>query len=202
MTPQDTTITTYIENFDEYKEKTPNKVSGEFIPLLDDFCTRLPKNGTVLEIGSAHGRDARYLRDKSFSVTCTDIIPQALDQLHHEGFVTSLYDLRNEPKKEWINSFDGIFAKAVFLHATQEQLEKSLDSLSECLKTNGIFCITFKCGVGEEIETDKLGGERYFKYYTKVELEELVQKHTQFELISVTVTSDEKWIQIILQKTQ
>jgi SAM-dependent methyltransferase len=200
MTPQDITIQTYKDNFDLYKEKTPNVVSGEFVAWIDAFIHLLPQNGNVFELGSAEGRDARYLRDRGFSVFCTDVIPRALESLVADGFTTSMYDLRAEPQQEWINSYDGVFAKAVYLHIPQDIFEKSLDQMSDVLKSGGIFCCTFKLGVGEEMETGKLGGERYFKYYTELELENIFKKHQQYEVIETAVTNDEKWIQFLLRK--
>ncbi len=182
------------------KEKTPSVVSGEFVTLIDAFIDLLPRNGNVFELGSAEGRDARYLRDEGLSVMCTDVISQALDSLQADGFQTDSYDLRDKPKTEWVHSYDGFFAKAVYLHVTQEMFEDSLSHVITILKDGGIFCLTFKLGVGEEIETGKLRGERYFKYYTEEELRNIFKKHQQFEVVSVITTSDEKWIQFLLRK--
>lgn len=200
MNSQDITIQTYRENFETYKQKTSNEVSGEFIMFMEEFIERLPKEGSVLEIGSAHGRDARYLRNKGLLVTCTDVIPQALEELKASGFTATLYDFRDKPKPEWLHAFDGIFAKAVYLHATQEVFEASLDMLSFCLRDGGIFCLTFKLGEGEEIETDKLVGERYFKYYNEEALRHIINNHKQYTFLNSRETSDGKWIQVLLQK--
>ncbi len=202
MTPQDITIKTYRDNFELYKEKTPNVVSGEFVVWMNVFVSALTPDGKIFELGSAEGRDARYLRDKGFVVTCTDVIPQALQSLEADGFTTDPYDLRDTPKEEWKNSFDGILAKAVYLHVPQEVFEKSLTQMNTLLKVGGIFCLTFKLGVGEEIETKKLDGERYFKYYTQEELVAIVKKYQHYGLVSTATTEDKKWIQILLRKRQ
>ncbi len=200
MNPQDVTIQTYQDNFELYKEKTPRVLFGEFLTRMDSFINVLPLHGKIFELGSLEGRDARYLRDKGFTVTCTDVIPQALQSLEVDGFTTYFYDLRDEPKEEWSNLFDGIIAKAVYLHMSQEIFEKSLAYMGTILKVGGIFCLTFKLGVGEEIETRKLGGERYFKYYTQKELEAIVKKYQCYELVDTVTIEDKKWIQILLRK--
>jgi hypothetical protein len=133
-------------------------------------------------------------------VTCTDIIPQAVEALKLDYFDTALYDFRDEPKKEWIGVYDGILAKAVYVHATQDVFEKSLSSLSLVLKVGGIFCLTFKIGEGEEVETEKLGGERYFKYYRVSELEAIIKKYLQYELVKMSETSDGKWVQVLVKR--
>lgn len=197
---QDLTIQTYKENFESYKEKTPNEVSGEFIGLLDDFIQLLPKSAKVFELGSAQGRDARYLRDKGVTVLCTDVIPQALEDLRADNFETSVYDFRDTPKSEWVDSFDGVLAKAVYVHATQEVFEKSLVAMGTLVRVGGVLCSTFKLGSGDEVETEKLGGVRYFKYYSEKELETIVKQYKQFELVDMKVTSDGKWVQMVVRR--
>jgi SAM-dependent methyltransferase len=200
MNPQEKTIKTYQNNFDAYKEKTPNVVSGELKIWLDSFIGLLPPNGKIFEIGSAHGRDARYLRDNGFSVLCTDVIPQALKELRSDNFETDSYDFRDAPKQEWIDVFDGVIAQAVFLHATQETFENGIRNLIKILKEKGIICLTFKIGIGEEIETDKLNGERYFRYYGEQELKDVFAKYEELEILETSTTEDGKWIQFILVK--
>lgn len=199
MTPQEETIQTYQNNFDLYKEKTASEVSGEFVDWMDEFMKLLPPGGNIFELGSAHGRDARYLRERGFHVFCTDIIPQAIDDLKSDGFDATVCDYRNEPNEEWLGAFDGIIAKAVYLHGTQEEFEKSLSRMGAILKPNGIFCLSFKIGAGEEIETGKLAGTRYFKFYTIEELKEIIGRHPQFELVKTSETSDKKWVQLLLR---
>lgn len=99
---------------------------------------KLPANGEVLELGSAFGRDARYMASKGFKVLCTDIIPQALEKLAQEGFETATYDFRNKPNKEWEGKFDGFFANAVLLHAPQDIFEQALNNLLVVLKAGGV----------------------------------------------------------------
>jgi hypothetical protein len=108
MNHQDQTIQTYNSNFAEYKRTTPNEVSGEFKVRLDKLADLLKadknkKEATenidvkVFELGSAEGRDARYLRDLGLEVFCTDIILEALESLKKDGFQTAKYDFRDLP---------------------------------------------------------------------------------------------------------
>lgn len=200
MSPQERTIKTYQDNFDLYKEKTPIEVSGEFKFWLDDFIKLLPTNAKVFELGSAHGRDARYLRNAGLNVLCTDIIPQALQELEDDNFEVDTFDFRDKVKEEWLGKFDGVLAKAVFLHATQDAFEQALLKVKSLLKESGSICLTFKIGNGEEIETGKLGGDRYFKYYSEQELKDIFSKHSDLEITNVSETEDKKWIQFVLMK--
>ena len=176
MTIQDITIQTYQDNFDMYKEKTPSEMSGEFVAWMNAFAALLPKDAYVFEFGSAEGRDARYLRDRGIQMHCTDVIPQALEELSVDNFKTAMYDFREDPHDSWYDAYDGVLAKAVFLHASQEMFEKALRNISMMVKHQGVTCLTFKVGKGDDIETDKLGGMRYFKLYEEDELMEIIRQ--------------------------
>lgn len=196
---QNKTIKTYQENFDKYVERTVPEVSGEFKEWIDFFLLHIPKDGNILEIGSASGRDARYFTSKGFNVVCTDVIPEALQKLKEEGFETSEFDFRNKPKEEWLNRFDGFFANAVLLHAPQEVFETTLSNINSILKQNGVVAFSLKTGEGEEITNEKMDAPRFFKYYSKEELENILKKYP-YECISLSYADKEKWLHVVLRK--
>lgn len=197
--PQDTTIKTYRDNFDKYTERTVSKVGGEFQKWIGEFTYLIPDGGKILEIGSAVGRDARYFKSQGYEVLCTDIIPEALEKLSREEFETSEFDFRNDPKKEWEGQFDGVFANAVLLHAQQEVFENFLLKINVVLKNDGAFAFSVKNGEGEEISEEKMDAPRYFKYYTKDELADILAKYP-YEIISLSYADNEKWLHAILKK--
>ena len=168
---------------------------------MNSFIGHLPKNGTILEIGSATGRDARYFASKGYKVTCTDIIPEALEKLSKEGFETSEFDFRNEPKKEWLNHFDGFFANAVLLHAPQDIFEKVIKNIPKFLKKNGIAAFSLKTGEGEEITKEKMDAPRYFNYHNEEEIRVLLS-NLSFEIVSISYSDNNKWLFIIIKVKQ
>jgi SAM-dependent methyltransferase len=195
----DQTIQTYQQNFDKYVERTPQDVDGEFKSWIDAFLQELPVNGEVFELGSAFGRDAKYIADKGFKVYCTDIIPQALEKLAQEGFETAEYDFRVAPRAEWKGRFDGFFASAVLLHAPQPVFEQAVWSILEVLKVGGVCAFSLKTGTGDEVSTEKMDAPRFFKYYSLDEVEKILAKYPVI-IVSANLTSDGKWMQIIFKK--
>ena len=195
----DQTVNTYQENFHKYAERTVAEVSGEFKVWEDEFSSKLPPGGSIFEIGSATGRDDRYLKSKGFRVFCTDVIPQALEDLQKEGFETSEFNFKDKPKDEWKNSFDGFFANAVLLHASQEEFEKSLENIYGILKEGGVVAFSLKTGQGEEVSTAKMDAPRFFKYYQKDELEKILQKYP-YEILTLDEADEGKWLHVILKK--
>ncbi len=192
------TTKTYQDNYQLYKEKTPNEVSGDFVRFMDLFLEQLPEGGSIFEIASAHGRDAMYFRDKGFSILCTDIIPDALVELAHDGFETRYVDVLEDIPDD-IKDFDGVFANAVFHHFTPQQVKDIFISLINKLKPGAIFAFKVKEGSGEEMETGKLGGERYFKFWSQEEMNSLVEE-VGWTIVDSGHSSDGKWVELVCKK--
>jgi len=193
------TILTYQSNFDKYVERTPKEIGEEFKIWMDHFLQKLPRAGKIFEVGSASGRDARYFDGKGFKVLCTDVIPQALSKLSQEGFETAQYDFRDKPHKEWQGQFDGFFANAVLLHASEKMFVRALRNLLEILKPNGIGAFSLKSGEGEEMTEEKMDAPRFFKYYSLEELKEILAKYP-VEIVSLSTADDGKWLHVIFRK--
>lgn len=197
----DLTIQTYRDNFDKYIERTPAQIGDEFKKWLDAFLAQLPATGEIFEFGSAFGRDARYMKERGYQVFCTDIIPQALEQLSKDSFNTAEYDFRNKPENEWKGRFDGVFANAVLLHAPQEVFEQALWNILEILKSKGVCAFSLKSGSGEEISVEKMDAPRFFKYYSPEELKSTLAAYP-IEIISLNTADAGKWLHAIFRKKQ
>jgi SAM-dependent methyltransferase len=196
--PFDKTIETYRDNFDKYVERTPAELGDEAKGWMDSFASYVPDGGTILEIGSASGRDARYFTAKGLKVVCTDVIPGALQKLSDEGFETAEFDFRDKPKPEWMGRFDGFFANAVLLHAPPDVFESALKNIAGILKENGVAAFSLKTGEGEEITSEKMDAPRYFKYYNQEGLRTILDK-LPFEIIDLSHADQEKWIHVIVK---
>ena len=196
MNASDETIETYRNNFDKYVERTPNEPIGEFKDWIDSFAVHVSPGGSILEIGSASGRDARYLKSKGFLVTCSDVIPEALSRLSAQGFETEEYDFRDAPNMTWINKFDGFFANASLLHASQEVFEWTLGNVPRILKIGGIAAFSLKSGEGEEITFEKMDAPRYFRYHSESEIREILTS-LSFEILSISHAEQGKWLHVI-----
>jgi len=197
--PLDETVKTYQQHFNTYVGRIPVIPEGEMKEWMDTFASYIPKGGTILELGSASGRDARYLSSKGYTCVCTDIIPEALRKLSKEGFETAEYDFRNEPKAEWVGKFDAVFANAVLLHAPQSVFEFALKNIATILNNDGVVAFSLQSGDGEKIESDRIGAPRYFRYHSVEGIRDILNK-LPFEVISITSSEDDKWIRVIASK--
>lgn len=196
ISDSDLTIQTYRENFEKYALKTAVEPSGEFKEWLDLFASLIPDEGKVFEIGSATGRDARYLSAKGFHVTCADVIPDALKQLSEQGFETVEYDFRNDLDPEWIGNFDGVLANASLLHAPQPIFENALGNVALILRAGGVFAFSLKIGEGEEITLEKMDAPRYFNYHSEPEIRRILT-NLSFEILSLSNAEQGKWLHVV-----
>lgn len=194
----DITVATYQNNFQKYKDSTALEVTGELKDWIDSFIACLPEHAHIFELGSATGRDARYIASHGHHVTCTDVIPEALIQLQGEGFETMLYDFRDVPEERLHNKYDGYIADAVLLHAPQHIFEQALRYMHIMLKKGGVAMIVLKDGMGQEMTIDKLGTPRYFKYQNEESLRTAFAK-MPFEILEILPSVPKKWIKVIVR---
>lgn len=197
--PSEVTKDTYNKHFQTYVESTIPVASGEFKDWMDLYLSYLPKGGTILEIGSASGRDAQYFASKGFSLLCTDIISEGLRLLSEKGFKTKIYDFRNPPDPAWINTFDGYFANAVLLHAKPHDFQQALQNIHLILKEEGVAAISLKNGSGELITSEKMGAPRYFCFHNEIEIREIF-RDLSFEIIDLRHLEKNKWLYVIFKK--
>lgn len=195
---QNATTKTYQDNYQQYKDKSPHEVFPGLAKFLDSFLELLPPGAKVLEIGSAHGRDARYFRERGFDVTCSDIMKDALVELENDGFKTFYFDLLEQVPED-LGNYDGIFADAVLHHFSPEDTKTILGKLYSAVKKDAIFVFDMKAGEGEVVEKEVMNGERYFKLWTKKEVSTFIE-NTSWKLISAELSTDGKWIEVRCKK--
>ncbi|MFA6547947.1 MAG: class I SAM-dependent methyltransferase [Candidatus Magasanikbacteria bacterium] len=147
--------------------------------FLDKFIGLVGKN--ILDIGSGPGRDAVILREKGLSVTCLDASESMIKFCLEKGFESVLGDFNNLPFSE--NMFDGVWAYTSLLHVKKAEIIKPIQEIYRVLKPNGIFGLGMIEGETEEYrENTKISTPRWFSFYKKEEIEELL-KQNKFEII-------------------
>ncbi len=131
---------------EEYIRLAKDVNGSELIGNLKRF---LPKNSTLLEIGTGPGTDWKLL-DEDYQVVGSDNSLQFLDHLHSSipnGRFIEL-DAVSLPIDE---KFEGIYSNKVMHHLKDHELRDSIVRQSEILKPNGIICHSFWKGEGSEV---------------------------------------------------
>lgn len=200
MSNNQETLSSYEMHVDEYINGTPGEVVGDVKVWIDATLQGLPSDVRILELGSAFGRDAAYIESLGYSVQRTDATQGFVDYLRKQGYVANLL---NAITNELPASYDLIFADAVLLHFTPEDMKIVLGKVFQALNDDGRFSFSLKQGEGEEWSNAKLGAPRYFCYWKQDDIIELMKK-VGFDTIEVSTGSlgrtNSEWLHIIAKK--
>ncbi len=134
----------------------------ELKKVLDAAVNSLEPTVSVLEIGSAFGRDAAYLQNLGYRVECTDVTPAFVDYLNSHGFEAKIF---NAITDEIFGDYDLVLTFAVLLHFTPQEFSMVLHKVCAALRSGGRFVFSLKQGDGEKWTSQKLGAPRYFCFW-------------------------------------
>lgn len=190
---------------DEYINRDKGVVDEAFDvkSALTKFMSLIPQNGRALDIGTGGGRDSRFLHENGFHVTGIDISQELLSRASavQPEIDYRLMDFEHLDFPD--NQFDGIWANASLHHIPKINLPNVLKKISSLLKEGGILFIKMKQGTKQEgiRENEKFGKKikRYFAYYTKEELGNLLIDNG-FNVIDTRILTDGKWVDVFAKK--
>lgn len=160
-----------------------NSLAHEYDEETSDFWDRFPQSffdafiqltkGAVLDIGSGPGREALILQHAGLKVVCIDASQAMIDMTASKGLESHVGDFSNLPFED--SSFDGVWAYTSLLHVPKSEVKKPMQEIMRVLKQNGIFGLGLIEGITEGYRvTEKVTTPRWFSYYTKEQIEELL----------------------------
>ena len=168
------TIQTYDELAKEYDAETSDFWDTFPRAIIDRF-TKLT-NGRVLDVGSGPGRDGLILQSAGLDVVCLDASKEMAKLSKERGLTTVIGDFNALPFQN--ETFDGVWAYTSLLHVPKSQIDISLSEIHRVLKPSGIFGLGLIEGEGEYYrESSGIDKPRWFSFYTKTEIEDLLKKH-------------------------
>lgn len=180
------TIDSYNLAVNTYIEESPQFVTDELKVWIDGVLSRLNKDAKILEIGSGSGKDAAYFKSQGFIMELTDASKGFVEYLKNKNYDARVFNVLADE----INSrYDLVFADAVFLHFTEDELRTVLMKVHTALYTTGQLAFTVKVGDGDESTTRKLGHARYFHYWQEDDITALL-KQTGYSNIQIKSNDD------------
>ena len=192
----DKTVQSYEAHIQEYVEGTPQQVTGYVKDWIDDALSHVPPGATVLELGSAFGRDAAYIESAGYKVQRSDVAKGFVNLLKSQGHDAKLLNALTDPLG---GPYDMVFADAVLLHFTVDEFNTVSAKIYASLRTQGIFAFTVKQGRGSEWSDDKLGAPRFFQYWQREDLQRAVEQ-AGFKLLRLSADPAAKWWQVVAAK--
>jgi 2-polyprenyl-3-methyl-5-hydroxy-6-metoxy-1,4-benzoquinol methylase len=144
---------------------------------LDAFARAVGAGGTVLEIGSAGGRDALQLEERGLTVRRTDISPGFVDLMRSRGYDADVLDpLHDGLVDDRHDPYDGVWASACLLHVAREDLPTVLANLAGATRPGGALGMSLKEGDGEEWSTHgHVRAPRRFVYWREEPLRAVLE---------------------------
>lgn len=170
----DETITAYDVAAQAFMERDAGRSrEGFYDQWLADAFSGLPKNATVLEIGSAHGRDALRLKEWGYDIQVSDATPAFVEYLRQHGLNPIMLDIVSRtPSRQ----YDAMFASAVFLHFTTDDFDRAVHNVSAGLKPGGKFIFSLIEGNGDAY-SHSYALPRYFRYWSVDEVKNTLACH-------------------------
>ena len=133
-------------------------------------------HGRVLDVGSGPGRDGLLLQGKGLEVTCLDASDAMVALSSSRGLDSVVGDFCNLPFPDV--AFGGVWAYTALLHIPKAEIQVALSEINRVLAKGGVFGLGLIEGDEEKYrESSGISLPRWFSYYRKEEVEELLQKH-------------------------
>jgi ubiquinone/menaquinone biosynthesis C-methylase UbiE len=174
-----TTIDTYNKLAHEYDEEVVDFWDTFPRSFIDTFVELSDKR--LLDIGSGSGRDGVLFTEKGIEVTCLDASEEMVKITTEKGLRSIVGDFLHLPFKE--NEFNSIWAYTSLLHISKKDIDVALEEIKRVLSVGGIFGLGLIEGNTEEYKLSSgVQSPRLFSFYTKEEIEALLNKHG-FEIV-------------------
>ncbi len=183
----------YAAHFQQYLESNPEGEIGggdpkQRVMFLKRF---LPIGRSVLEIGSGGGNEALELQKAGYKVTASEFVEGFLKEIKAKRLQTIYFDA----KLDTIPPVDAIYANAVFVHFSPQEIANFLERAKPVLQNEKVLFFSIIKGEGYERGARKRGFERDFYYYTLNSIAPILSENS-FTILEANNT-DPKWLQII-----
>lgn len=192
------------DNLDLEKAKRKRKKLNDFIKINMEL---LPKNSKVLEIGSADGVNAAYIKELGYNITASDIANDFLNEIKNKGLNPIKFNILED---EITEKYSAIFAWRVFVHFTKDDIVKVFEKVHDALENDGIFVFNMMNREIKKVDNEwvdfpneyQMGAERFYQYFSENEINELINKKG-FKIYSFHKEGGEnnnKWLVYVLKK--
>lgn len=183
------------------------KVDKKLKDFINNTFSQVPVGSKVLEVGSADGEIAKYIKSIGYNVTASDVAQDFLKTLKENGLNTLKFNILVD---EFKNKYNVIFCWKVFVHFTNEDALNALQKGYDALEDDGLFVfnvINRECKTASNEWTDfpgayHVGKKRYFNYYVKEDMDKIIS-NTKFKIKDFqnsTSKNGVKWLIYVLKK--
>lgn len=132
-----------LDYYDQNALETAQRYESADVQQLHDFLlSGMKPGGRLLELGCGSGRDAAFMVDQGFEVLATDGSAAMVEQAerHHPELAGHLAHLTlPDGLSTKSGTYDGIYAVAVLMHLSVEDIENTISRIHSLLDAKGRF---------------------------------------------------------------
>jgi ubiquinone/menaquinone biosynthesis C-methylase UbiE len=173
------TVRTYDRIAPEYCEKTREPrflewEEGYIKKLMGYISSPAP---IILNVGCGDGRDNVHIEmngARAIGIDLSEGMLREAKKYYPVGDFRKM-DMRDLAFED--DFFDGIWASGSIYHVPKSEVKKIIGEFERVLKNDGVLSLNFKLGKGEGLEANPKsydGSPRYFAYYTKQEMKNIM----------------------------
>ena len=200
----------YLATSDEDDKLNPNKAKQKrekLEKLIKMSFSSFPQHAKVFEIGSADGKNAKFIKSIGFEVTASDTADDFIKASQSSGLKTIRF---NALEDEFPEKYFGVFCWRVFVHFTKEDAKQIINKIYDALENDGIFVFNAINRENRGVDSEwvdfegeyHMGAERYYNYFNQKELDDII-KQTKFQIRNFYKEGGEdnnKWLVYVLKK--
>ncbi len=145
-------------------------------PAIELFCRKLPKKGSVLDIGSGTGLPfAKLFLEKGFNYLGVDISSQMV-KIARKNVPLAKFKEISMTDLNFENEFDGVFSHYTMLLFNPDMFKDVARRVVKSLKNNGFFYLSLNEPSVENVDLDEdviceiMGETMYSRAYTEGEI--------------------------------
>lgn len=174
MNPNASTVAYYNHNQKRYFERTHARLDQA---ALQEFCSRLPPGGRILDAGCGTGRDLRFFNRSGFLAEGFDasdeMVTMARQQSGCKVWQADMM-LMSLPKE----NYDGIWAHGLLSHLPAPGCQRAMASFFASMKKGGTLFVSIREGEGngEDREDDPSGPARMIYRYRADDFASLIRQ--------------------------
>ena len=195
------TIQSYEAYSQDYLDSAQSEPAEGVKTWIQSALSGMAPNARILELGSGSGCDATYMESLGYEVECSEATQSFVSHLLEKGFLASKINILTDPI---MSSYDLVFANAVMIHFTRDEMLKALKKIHTCLKNRGRVAFSVQKGMGEEWTSEKYKIPRYYHYWNSYDLEVLLEEagYSKILVNEDTTPTDDKhpWLFVMASK--
>jgi len=183
------TLTYYSQNSLKVAERYE---SADVTQLHEFLLSSLRPGGRLLEIGCGSGRDAAFMIRQGFRVLATDGSASMLEQakLHHPELAGQVNHLQLPDGLSYnLGEFHGIYAVAVLMHLSVQDIERTILAVNALLAAKGKFVFSVPARRDEVMTNEFDSKGRRFTALSSDGWKDLCLKHN-LQIIRTMICED------------